>query len=121
MNVTLSPHPDSPAPAVSRLTAIVTRTATGVSARYELRGDLAALVIPELREIEADRRRLEAGAVFGRLIEPREAAGELLGLLECWVVRLEEGKSAEGEGGFFDGRRRFVAGGPPASVFVLMG
>lgn len=48
MNVTLHPHPDSPAPAVSGLTAAVTRTAGGASVRYELRGDLGALVIPEL-------------------------------------------------------------------------
>lgn len=48
MSLTLYPHRDSPAPAVSGLTAVVTRTRTGVSARYELRGDLAALVIPEL-------------------------------------------------------------------------
>lgn len=48
MNVTLYPHPDSPAPAVSGLTVDVARTASGVSLRYQLRGDLAGLVIPEL-------------------------------------------------------------------------
>ncbi len=48
MNVTLTSHPDSPGPAVQALTAVVTRTKTGVAVRYELRGDLGALVIPEL-------------------------------------------------------------------------
>jgi hypothetical protein len=48
MNVTLTPHPDSPGPAVQALTAVVTRTKTGVAVRYELLGDLGALVIPEL-------------------------------------------------------------------------
>jgi hypothetical protein len=48
MNVTLKPHPDSRQTAVSRVSADVLRTATGVTLRYEIAGDTAALAIPEL-------------------------------------------------------------------------
>lgn len=48
MDLTLTSHPDSPAPAVQGLTATIARTDKGVSARYELRGNLGELVIPEL-------------------------------------------------------------------------
>ena len=48
MNVTLKVHPDSRQSAVVRVSADVVRTAKGVSLRYELEGDTAALVIPEL-------------------------------------------------------------------------
>ena len=48
MTVELKPHPDSRQTAVSRVSVDVARTAAGISLRYELEGDTAALAIPEL-------------------------------------------------------------------------
>lgn len=48
MTVELKPHPDSRQTAVSRILVEVARTAAGVSLRYELEGETAALAIPEL-------------------------------------------------------------------------
>lgn len=48
MTVTLKPHPDSRQSAVSRVSVAVVRTTAGLSLRYEVEGDTAALAIPEL-------------------------------------------------------------------------
>ena len=48
MTVPLTSHPDSRQTAVKALSADVRRTASGLALRYELTGDTAALVIPEL-------------------------------------------------------------------------
>lgn len=46
MSQALTPHPDTPCPAVRRLEAAARRTGSGLALRYVLAGDLGGLAIP---------------------------------------------------------------------------